>query len=119
MCINWLDKHKRANHTFSYTLFTLLQNFTEYQTEHYNDTDAPFICYDPHIAGLGNKIGGLLGTLSFSMITNRVFSGIFFPLSSILVCNWSGITNYFDFPFPFVKRSFNCIFINYFHIIYI
>ena len=104
-----LDKHKRANHTFSDTLFTLLQNFTEYQTEHYNDTDAPFICYDPHIAGLGNKMVGLLGTLSFSMITNRVFSSIFFSLSSILVCNWSGITNYFNFPFPFVKRSFSCI----------
>ncbi len=73
-----LDKHKRANHTFSDALFTLLQNFTEYQKEHYNDTDAPFICYDPHIAGLGNKIGGLIGALSFSMITNRVFSSICF-----------------------------------------
>ena len=73
-----LDKHKRANHTFSDTLFTLLNNFTAYQTEHYNDTNTPFICYDPHIAGLGNKIGGLIGALSFSMITNRVFSSISF-----------------------------------------
>ena len=63
-----LDRHKKAKQ--------LLQNFTDYQKEHFNDTNAPFICYDPYTTGLGNKIGGLLGALSFSIITNRVFAGI-------------------------------------------
>ena len=71
-----LDNHKNRNVTFHPKLIRIYQDFLVLQTQSYNDSNAPFICYDPHVAGLGNKLGGLVGTLSVAMFTKRVFACI-------------------------------------------
>ena len=75
-----LDNHKNRNITFYPKLIRIYQDFLVLQTQSYNDLNAPFICYDPHVAGLGNKLGGLVGTLSVAMFTKRVFACILFIL---------------------------------------
>ena len=50
--------------------------FKRHQQQYYNNTTVPSICFDASKNGFGNKIRGLLSTLTLSMVTGRVFMSI-------------------------------------------
>lgn len=80
----------------------LYNDFVDFQRTHYNNSSTSFICFKPSGAGLANKLNGLLGTLSLSILTRRVFLCILFMLLFLIdvVCDWESINDYFEFSFP-------------------
>ena len=56
----------------------VVKEFKKHQQQYYNNTTVPSICFDASKNGFGNKIRGLLSTLTLSMVTGRVFMSIQF-----------------------------------------
>ena len=56
----------------------VVEEFKRHQQQYYNNTTVPSICFDASKNGFGNKIRGLLSTLTLSMVTGRVFMSIQF-----------------------------------------
>lgn len=90
----------------------LYNDFVDFQRTHYNNSSTSFICFKPSGAGLANKLNGLLGTLSLSILTRRVF----------LLCDWESINDYFEFSFPvrsihidMKKEVSNITYLNFFN----
>lgn len=105
-----LESHKQQRVSFPEDLIDLYNAFIENQRANYNNPASNYLCYDPHSAGLANKLYGLLGSLSLSMLTNRVFKSISYSHYILfLVCNWPSIKMYFDFSFPLETIEFNCM----------
>ena len=75
-----IKSHKQQRVSFPEDLIDLYNAFIENQRANYNNPASNYLCYDPHSAGLANKLYGLLGSLSLSMLTNRVFKSISYSL---------------------------------------